>query len=267
MRLNAIRNTNSKSLIALILASSLVLELWLIWKLPIMYWDLPGDLDLYLGRTIELVISVGLIWFFAPDSLRFLKFKIIDFGWLYALLVFGALLLPSIVFMFLDHSPFSGFFGALPFSLFIGLDEEFFNRVFIYGLLERFGKEFALAVSALIFGLLHFSNFLFGGESFNYVIGHVISAVGFGYLMGVLMITTGSIWLPVMLHASVDTRWMAMTNDAYDAIVSGNTNWLMVIGQFTLMVLSSRVLLSLHSSEFKAPRTFESSLRFLGLIE
>ena len=113
-----------------------------------------------------MALSVLLIWIFAPNALNYFKVRIENYPKFYTALIFIGLALGSLVFGWFHQFPVLASLDAMLFSLFIGLDEEFFNRVFVFGLLERVGIEFAMAVSAVIFGAAHFTNYIYGDESF-----------------------------------------------------------------------------------------------------
>jgi membrane protease YdiL (CAAX protease family) len=182
-------------------------------------------------------------------------------------MLFGALALGSLIYGRFNHFPILQTFDALLFSLFIGLDEEFFNRVFVFGLLQRIGVEFAMAVSAVIFGMAHLTNYFYGDESFNYVLGHVISAAGFGYLMAAILVATGNVWVPVMIHGLSDLRWVVMDSGDYNAIVSGGTNWFASLFSAFVFVVGARLVLGFNEKRIELPPSWNGALRYLGLIE
>jgi membrane protease YdiL (CAAX protease family) len=208
-----------------------------------------------------------LIWIFAPNALKLFRLKLGGYPPYFTLMLFGALALGSLIYGGFNHFPILQSLDALLFSLFIGLDEEFFNRVFVFGLLQRIGVEFAMAVSAVIFGLAHLTNYFYGDESFNYVLGHVISAAGFGYLMVAVMVATGNVWVPVMIHGLSDLRWVVMDSGNYNAIVSGGTNWFASLFSAFVFVVGARLVLGFNEKRIELPQSWNGALKFLGLIE
>lgn len=91
-----------------------------------------------------------------------------------------------------------------------GIREEFiFRGVIMNKLLDSFEKKntkaemFALVVSSVIFGLVHFSN-LIDGASLGGVISQVVSAGGTGFLFGAVYLRCKNIWTPIILHGLWD---------------------------------------------------------------
>lgn len=83
----------------------------------------------------------------------------------------------------------------------IGLGEEIFSRGFHYGYLEKYGRNLAVVVSSLIFGLMHLNRYIGDGWNAWRAYSHVVTAFGFGLLACALMICTKSIWVAVLFHA------------------------------------------------------------------
>ena len=267
MKLSAIRGTKNPWAIAGLIFVTHYFQLYILYKLPIFDLGLPGNWPVYVMRTISMAFSVLLVWWLAPDALRFFKFRFNQWKMYYLAAMIGAFVAAAFVNLVLYSIPVTEAFGALIFSMFIGFDEEFFDRVFVFGLLQRIGFEFALAASAVIFGAMHLTNFFYGDESFNYVLGHVVSAAGFGYLMAVTMVVSGNVWLPVLIHGLADLRWVSMDTTDYQKIVSGNTNWLSILIPVALTIFVSRVMLGLHQGRNLFPQSWNRPLRFLGLVE
>ena len=73
--------------------------------------------------------------------------------------------------------------------------EELFFRGFMFsGIQHRFGKPSALIFSSLFFGLMHTGTPV-----------HTILMVLFGFLLGILLIITGSIIIPILIHFLYNT--------------------------------------------------------------
>jgi membrane protease YdiL (CAAX protease family) len=86
-----------------------------------------------------------------------------------------------------------------------GICEETLFRGFLLHYLHVFpwtlNLTLALLISSLIFGLCH----LLGG-----VVRGVIPSAVVGFLFGLLFILTGSLFLPMILHAAIDLRMLAI---------------------------------------------------------
>ena len=76
-----------------------------------------------------------------------------------------------------------------------GLSEELLIRGFVLGLIERWaGSLVALALSAMLFGGLHFDN---AGAGLWPVVALML---GPGFALGAAYLATGRLWLPIGLH-------------------------------------------------------------------
>jgi len=84
-------------------------------------------------------------------------------------------------------------------SMLVGVAEEFVSRGVVFGLCERANVWWAVGVSSVSFGSLHFMN-LRGGADFGGVVVLVITAACFGVLMAGMMVFSGTIWVPVVVH-------------------------------------------------------------------
>ena len=265
--IKAIRESQNRCALLAIVLGAQLLNIYAISWLPLFFDNSESNLPVYQYRLISMALSLLLIWIFAPNALRFFRVRIGKYPRTYTALIFIGLILGSLIYGRFQNFSLLTSLDAIVFSLFIGLDEEFFNRAFVYGLLERVGMEFALVVSSVIFGLAHFTNFFYGDESFDYVLGHVIQAAGYGYLMVALMIATGSVWMPVAIHGLTDLRWVVMEPGDYSEIVSGSTNWLVTVLVTTAYVVAGRALVGIEKQRFNLPESWKRPLRWLGLIE
>ena len=132
-----------------------------IWALHNLYDDLPGNYSVYVARLISMCGSLFFIWFFLPDGLKRFRVNLRGKKSGYFL---GAIIGYFIVGYFQVRSYGLSIPSVLDggvFALFIGLDEEFFDRGFVFALLEYWGVEIALFGSAVIFGAEHFLNYLY----------------------------------------------------------------------------------------------------------
>lgn len=159
---------------------------------------------------------------------------------------------------------------GLVFALFIGIDEEFFSRGFIYASLEGYGVLVASAISSIHFGLLHLGNIAWGGQSVSYTLAQVISASAFGYLALGLMLFTGSIWIPILLHGLSDSPMQFEGAVHYTKIVTGHPDWAGTIGSAVIYVAIGWILIQFNNNQTESrfikwmeSRPFEG----LGIIE
>lgn len=72
---------------------------------------------------------------------------------------------PAVLHINYHHFSFTDIAMSFIFALFIGIEEDFFSRGFIYGGLESYGIWFAAIISSVHFGLLHLGNIIWGGQS------------------------------------------------------------------------------------------------------
>jgi hypothetical protein len=103
------------------------------------------------------------------------------------------------------------FVGFLVLFLFQSLSEEILTRGFLLGVIaHRFGNYWALAVSSLLFSLLHFFN-----PDFNWLAGLNILLAGLA--LGLLYIKYQNLWVCTGFHWG----WNFMQSAFYDFNVSG----------------------------------------------
>lgn len=265
-RINNLRESKSIPKVLLLLALVELFQFKVISQIPIDKLHLPGDLSTYLYRTISVATSILFIWALAPHALSRLRFKFTKMN----ASIFISCLLASIAIGFLHRDSgvsLSFSINAFIFALFIGLDEEIFDRGLIFGVIERFGTGIALALSSLIFGLEHFANYLYGGESFNYVLGHVIDAAGFGYLMGAVMLLFRSLYFPIFLHGVTDYPWMLVKESDYNQIVGGSADWSGILASLAVNILIARFVLWAAEPNSKAEELFMKFARRFRMIE
>lgn len=267
MYLNWFRETQSKLAIFALIGLVYLTQFFGVWRIIFNNLDLPRPYDVYVVRSVNVAISIFFIWLVAPHVLQRLTFKfrarILPFAIIFTLIA-G---LPNIFHFGVEYQNLSHLVQGVLFAMAIGLDEEINDRGFIFGALERFGTEFALTVSALIFGLAHFPNYLFGDESFNYVLGHMLETASFGYLMAVFMLLTGNLWLPIIIHGLIDIPWVMMPPADNLEIVSGSTNWLNTLAIVAGNILIARAMMIFVAGKLELPPKLRGFARYLGLIE
>lgn len=91
------------------------------------------------------------------------------------------------------HGPLEGALVVLCLVALVPFAEELlFRGLFMFGLRERYGRGFALLLSACLFGVIHFG-----------AVPAVYAAVA-GLILGLLALSTDSTWASVAVHAAVN---------------------------------------------------------------
>ena len=126
----------------------------------------------------------------------------------------------------LDYSRYTAgvVVAALVSGLFIGFAEEILCRGYVVALLRRrgYGEWAVMALSSLLFGLLHASN-AFSGQDLGSVAIEVLYAIPFGVCMYITLRVTGNLIWPILLHAFTDpTTFLA--SGGVDNSVAGTSN-------------------------------------------
>ena len=125
------------------------------------------------------------------------------------------------------------------FLLSTGFSEEMFSRAFIFGVLYKLGRAKAIAISSLLFGLMHLN--LYVGSDWNpwRAYWHVVDAAAFGVFICALMIVTRSVWVAVIFHALVD--W-SIVFDKHAAPLPKAEQWHPAFWEGLKMPLSNAVI-------------------------
>ena len=96
---------------------------------------------------------------------------------------------------------------AVAASLTAGFCEEVLYRgFFLWYLMTWLPASAAVGISAVVFGVAH----IYQG------LGGVIKAVVAGAVFGVAYLLTGSLWVPILLHATVDVTSLLTTSIALE---------------------------------------------------
>jgi membrane protease YdiL (CAAX protease family) len=231
--------------VLLILVGGFILNTWAItWikfeKLPVstFWWVI-------IERTASAVVSLIAIRAICPNALSRFSLGRKPKEFFIALGVVLFLMGPSLWRTDYHGAGIPQIIESFVFALFIGIDEDFFSRGFIFGALERHGFWLAALLSSVNFGLLHFQNIIWGGQSAAYTITQVINAAGFGFLAVALMIYSGTIWIPILMHGLCDFPMQFETATQYRKGVTGGGDWAgvfidlliySVIGWFLIML-------------------------------
>ncbi|NOB05558.1 CPBP family intramembrane glutamic endopeptidase [Roseobacter sp. HKCCD8431] len=95
--------------------------------------------------------------------------------------------------------------ALLALTLLVGTFEEgLFRGVVFYGFEAKWGPLIALAASSVLFGAMHYVNWI-GGQDFSETSSQAVAAGLSGILYGALALRTGSIWPGAVLHCLWDT--------------------------------------------------------------
>ena len=95
------------------------------------------------------------------------------------------------------------------YTITIGIVEEFFCRAWLLNeFLERYGNSYkgvikCIVVSALLFGLIHWTNVL-NGQTVLETATQIVQATAMGVVLGAIYYRTKNIWAVVFLHAFWD---------------------------------------------------------------
>lgn len=249
----------------LVLLLSSVINIWALGTLPFDQLPISQYWQVLAYRALSAIFSLIMIKIFAPQALTRLTLHIPVYRWGLVIGVVTFLTLPSLIHSPIGSVSISQIIAGIGFTLFIGLDEELFSRGLIFGVFEKFGTGLAVTVSSLHFGLLHLTNIFWGGQSWSYTSSQIISAMAFGYLATGLMIFTGSIWIPILLHALTDLPSQFDSAPQYSHMVSGNANWVATL-LFSLFYCGIGSLLLFRDSE-SAKRKFFRAMTKFGLVE
>jgi membrane protease YdiL (CAAX protease family) len=221
-----------------------VLSAWGIGLIPFEQLPLPGYWIGIIYRTFSGLVWLAAIWYFYPQALS--RFKV-QFS---KKLLIGLLIVLFFTAGPIYHADYAhksifdvvvGFFFALG----IGVDEDFFSRGLIFGTFESFGIQIAAIVSAVHFGLLHFGNVIWGGQSFSFTSTQVVGAMAFGYLCVGLMLYTKTIWVPVLFHGLTDFPMQLESAASYKNTVTGQAYWLYTFSFAIPYVITGWILIKL----------------------
>jgi membrane protease YdiL (CAAX protease family) len=221
-----------------------ILSAWGIGFIPFDQLPLPGYWIGIIYRGCSGLVWLAAIWYFYPQALVRFKVK------LSKRLLIGLLLVLFFTSGSIYHadyahkSIFDVLIGFL-FALGIGIDEDFFSRGLIFASLESYGIQVAAAISALHFGLLHFGNVIWGGQSFSFTSTQVVGAMAFGYLCVGLMLYTKTIWVPVLFHGLTDFPMQLESAASYKNVVTGHAYWFYTFSFAIPYVITGWVLIAL----------------------
>jgi len=247
-----------------ILFGGTILSAWGIGLIPFEQLPLPGYWIGIIYRAFSGLVWLAAIWYFYPLALNRFKFHLSKRLPVGLLIVLFFTVGPIYHADYAHKSIFDVVVGFL-FALGIGLDEDFFSRGLIFGAFESYGIQIAAIVSAVHFGLLHFGNAIWGGQSFSFTSTQVVGAMAFGYLCVGLMLYTKTIWVPVLFHGLTDFPMQLESAASYKNVVTGQAYWLYTFSFAIPYVIIGWVLIALsRGGRF---RRLSSLVKRFGLSE
>jgi len=229
-----------------VLLGGTILSAWGIGLIPFEQLPFPGYWIGIIYRTFSGLVWLAAIWYFYPQSLTRFKAQFSKRLLIGSLIVLFFTVGPIYHSDYAHKSIFDVVVGFL-FALGIGLDEDFFSRGLIFGAFESYGIQIAAIVSAVNFGLLHFGNAIWGGQSLSFTSTQVVGAMAFGYLCVGLMLYTKTIWVPVLFHGLTDFPMQLESAASYKNTVTGQAYWLYTFSFAIPYVVTGWVLISLST--------------------
>lgn len=102
--------------------------------------------------------------------------------------------------------------------LFVGFSEELLARgLIVHALNHDFIPQYlVMLVSSILFGLLHGMNY-FNGQDRKTTTTQIVVTTLIGMSLYVSYIVSGTLWLPIALHAAFDISLLARGNESNDA--------------------------------------------------
>lgn len=163
------------------------------------------------ARIIASVLILFFIWQVTPQTLTRFRFPKFDMNFIWVLLAMVYFNIPHFRAGQVEYGSFGKFLSVFIFSIGIGLNEEILSRGLIFSIFEKKSVWVATAVSAISFGAMHIPN-MFLGQDRTYTIMQVITASASGVLLAGLMIYSGSIWVPILMHTLWDFPLVTIKN-------------------------------------------------------
>jgi membrane protease YdiL (CAAX protease family) len=247
-----------------VLIGGTILSAWGIGLIPFEQLPLPGYWIGIIYRTFSGLVWLAAIWYLYPQAVFRFKITLSKRLPIGLLIVLFFTVGPIYHADYAHKSIFDVVVGFL-FALGIGVDEDFFSRGLIFGAFESYGIQIAAIVSAVHFGLLHFGNAIWGGQSFSFTSTQVVGAMAFGYLCVGLMLYTKTIWVPVLFHGLTDFPMQLESAASYKNTVTGQAYWLYTFSFSIPYVIIGWVLIKL--SRGGSFRRLASLTKRFGLSE
>jgi len=161
---------------------------------------IPGESFDSTGSYLILgLFSFGVMWWLRTPTLVYFALPKLRWSLLLAI-VFMA----NFIFLQIRDEDFSGvetskWVRGLIFLIAVAFAEEILSRGIIFGVLQKHGMTVAVIGSSLMFGLMHINSYVGNFDAWP-AYWHVVSAASFGVFACALMVVSGSIWMPIVLH-------------------------------------------------------------------
>ena len=98
---------------------------------------------------------------------------------------------------------------------------------------SRYRVQIALIVSAIFFGLLHFTNL--GGQAFAATLNQAVYAAALGLVFAIMYLYTGKLWLAMLYHFGIDFLNYAVNGGVKAQVWSGTlSDW---VSSFVLVLV------------------------------
>ena len=252
---------------AIIVLATIVSD-WVTSWIPVDKLPVSNFWRVMIARSLTTLLALIGMKVLYPQSLRRVRGVANRKRLLIGLCVVVFLTLPGLMHSQITSFRASQILEGLIFALFIGIDEEFFSRGFIYACLEGYGVLVATVISSIHFGLLHLGNVIWGGQSLSYTSAQIMSASAFGYLAVGLMLYTGNIWVPILLHGLNDSPMQFEGAAKYTKIVTGHADWTGAIVNVLIYVVIGWVLINLHMNQkMQIPYQWAKKLKLVEVEE
>jgi membrane protease YdiL (CAAX protease family) len=201
------------------------MSVWIIGLIPLKELHIHGPWLAISYRALETITSLLMMKLFCPEALSRLTFRIRRVA-LPGIAILIILLWASNVFQIQwSKTSFYMISMGVLFTLFIGVDEEIYSRGLIFGVLEKYGAWVAILVSSLDFGLLHITNYFFGGQNLDVTFAQMIGATGFGFMSAGLMLYSGSILPSIVFHGLSDLQMTQESAQVYAKSLTSSPDW------------------------------------------
>jgi membrane protease YdiL (CAAX protease family) len=218
-------------------------NIWVVSWIPFDQFPVSVFWVNFLARSFSITLSLVGMRIFIPDALnRFrpgssLKNVLMGLG------VAGVITVPALFQQSYNGVNINQVLESFIFCLLIGADEEIFSRGLLFNALEKDGFWIALFVSSIQFGLSHLGNVVWGGQSLSYTLGQVFSAAAFGILEAALMVSTETLWVPILMHTLIDFPLQFVSSSQFSEIIKGKTDWLGAAIEIFIYLAFATVLL------------------------
>ncbi len=145
------------------------------------------------------LFSFGVMWWLRTPTMAY--FAVPKLRWS---LLLAFVFMVNFIVVQIRNEDFSGIESSkwvrgVIFLIAVAVAEEIFSRGIVFGVLQRHGLTVAVIGSSLMFGLMHINSYIGNFDAWP-AYWHVVSAASFGVFACALMLVTGSIWMPIVLH-------------------------------------------------------------------